>query len=166
MPRAFRFRLEVVRTIRRQELDAQRRAVANLLRTIGRLRSGADELKQELHRSMHEARVAQLGGQLDVDALQAHLSRRGRVRRRILQADEELALKQAELDIERKKLADAHKRLKVIDKLHDTRKLKYDTTLRRWEQAECDEAALQMHSRREYTGNCIARGSIRCESRT
>ncbi len=127
MANGFRFRLEVVRRLRRQALDAQRRVVAEAVRSVARVQDRIAQLMQELGASMHNARDAQQAGRLDVVSLRAYQHHRGRLHRRSLEARQELAKKEAELNAEREKLAEAMKRLKVIEKLREKQKLRYDT---------------------------------------
>jgi flagellar export protein FliJ len=66
----------------------------------------------------------------------------------ITEAERELQRTADELNREREKLAEAVKQLKVIEKLREKQKLRYDSAIRRQEQAGYDEAALQMHRQR------------------
>ncbi len=59
MANGFRFRLEVVRRLRRQALDAQRRVVADAVRSVAQAQDRIAQLAQELRGSMYEARDAQ-----------------------------------------------------------------------------------------------------------
>lgn len=149
MANGFRFRLEVVRRLRRQALDAQRRVVAGAVRSVARAQDRIAQLAQELRGSMYEARDAQQARRVDVVSLRAHQHHRGWLHRRILESEHELERKEAELNTERDKLAEAMKGLKVIEKLREKRKLRYDTAMRRREQAAYDEAALQLYRRRQ-----------------
>ena len=149
MAGGFRFRLEVVRRLRQQALDAQRRVVAGAVRSVVRAQNRIVQLTQELHGSMGEARDARQAKRLDLVSLCAHQRHRGWLHRRILESEQELGREEAELDTERERLAETMKRLKVIEKLREKQKLRYDTAIRRREQAFYDEAALQTHRQRQ-----------------
>ncbi len=148
MAGGFRFRLEVVQKLRQQRLDAQRRVVADAVRAVGSVEDRIGQLTQELSGSVLQSRDVQRARRLDISSLCAHQHRRGWVHRQITEAERELQRTVDELNREREKLAEDVKQLKVIEKLREKQKLRYDTAIRRQEQAGYDEAALQLHWRR------------------
>ena len=111
----FRFRLEVVRRVRQQAQDAQRRVLADALRAVTAVEWRIAHLTRELGETMGQARDAQRGRRLDMVSLRGHQFYRGSVHRRILESRTELARRRAELDRERAKLGEATKRLKVME---------------------------------------------------
>lgn len=149
MAGGFRFRLEIVRRLRQQALDAQRRVVADAVCAVGHVEDRIDQLTRDVRGSMQQARDAQQVGCLSPEAMCAHQRYRGWLQRRMLEGKQELQRNETELNGERRKLAEAMKQLKVIETLREKRKLRYDTAIRKQEQAGYDEVALQMHRRRE-----------------
>ncbi len=149
MAGGFRFRLEVVRRLRQQALDAQRRVVADAVRAVGRVEDRIDRFTRDLRGSIQQARDAQQVARLSPEAMCACQRHRCWLQRRMLEAKQELQRNEAQLNSERRKLAEAMKQMKVIETLREKRKLRYDTAIRRQEQAGYDEVALQMHRRRQ-----------------
>ena len=67
--------------------------------------------------------------------------------RRRAEVSEELARHEEQLDKRRGRLAEATKQLKVVEKLREKQKTRYDRRMQRQEQAGYDEAALQIYRR-------------------
>jgi flagellar FliJ protein len=153
----FRFRLEVVERLRRQAQDAQRRVVADAVRAVQRVETRIEHLTRQLADTMDRARGTQGVARLDVVSLRGHQIYRGYLHRQLLQSTAELARRQRELQAERAKLAEASKRLKVIEKLRERHWNRYVTALRREEQAATDEVALQGFLR----GRQVSRREVR-----
>ena len=139
----FRFRLDVVERLRRQAQDARRRVVADALRAVKRVEARIDQLTRQLGDTMDRARGTQGAARIDLVSLRGHQIYRGYLHRRLLQSTAELSQRQRELQTERGKLAEASKRLKVIEKLRERHWNRYVTALRREEQAATDEVAVQ-----------------------
>ena len=148
MPGRFRFRLEAVRKVRQQAQDAQQRVVAGVLREIGQTESGIRQLTEELRAEVGASRTAQSFERLDLTVIRGHRFRQTWLQGRILDGREELARQQARLAQERDKLAEASRRLKVIEKLRERQWERFSTEERRAEQRENDEIANQLHLRR------------------
>ena len=144
----FRFRLEVVRRIRRQAQDAQRRVVADAIRAVGTVEQRIDRLTQTLGNTVEQARDAQQARRLDLMSLRGHQFYRGWLHRRILESHAELSQRRAELVRERTRLGEVTKQLKVIEKLREKHWTRYLKEIRREEQAAFDESALQTYLRR------------------
>ena len=149
MARGFRFRLEVVRRIRKQAQDAHRREVADAIRSVSAAEDQIAELDGRLRTTVNHTRDTQQARRLDMVSLQRHHLYRGWLHRRRVEAREELGRRQAELDRRREKLAEATKQLKVIEKLREKQQNRYDLLIERQEQAAYDEAALQTYGRRD-----------------
>ena len=146
----FRFSLEVVRRVRRQAQDAQRRAVADAVRTVTAVENRIEQLTRELADTMDRTRDVHRPGRLDIASLRGHQFYRGHLHRRILESGAELSGRQTELQRERAKLAEATKQLKVIEKLREKHWQRHLTEVRRAEQAAFDEAALQVYRREQH----------------
>ena len=147
----FRFRLEVVRRIRQQAQDAQRRVVADAVRAVGAVEQRIDRLTQTLSNTVEQARDAQQERRLDLVSLRGHQFYRGWLHGRILESHAELSRRRTELDRERAELGEVTKRLKVIEKLREKQWNRYLKEIRREEQAAFDESAVQtfLRNRRE-----------------
>ncbi len=149
MARKFRFRLETVLRIRKRARDAQRRIVANAVQSVTRIEEQIDELTRQLDATIERSRDALRNRHPDVVSLRGHLLHRGWLQREIAESNGARAQKRVELDAERARLAETSKRLKVIEMLRDRQWKRFRTEVAREEQAAGDEAALQMHLRRQ-----------------
>ena len=143
----FRFRLEVVERLRRQERDAQRREVANAQQAVRQVDQRIDNLTRELSDTVHRTRSAQGTDRLDMVSVRGHQHYRGFLQRRIFDSNEDMRERKTELDKRRAKLMEASKRLKVIEKLREKQWNRHVIQLRRREQAIMDETALQGYLR-------------------
>lgn len=145
----FRFRLETVERIRRRELDERRRDVAAAVRDAQRVKDRIEMLTQQLATTIEIKRGLQRGDRLDMRSLRNHQFHQGDLHRRLLQSGEELRRCEQTVRQEREKLAEASKRLKVIEKLREKQWHRHVTALRKAEQAAMDEAALQKYMRKD-----------------
>ena len=153
MAKRFRFRLEVVRKLREQGRDAQRRVVADALRALNSVEERIDRLTQELRGTLQRARSEQRVERLDVASLRAHQYYRSWLHRKIMEAGIELNDKTLRLDRERTKLGEASARLKAIERLRERRWQRHRILLRREDQSTTDESALQLHQRQAGRGS-------------
>jgi len=158
MPGRFRFRLEAVRKVRQQAQDAQQRVVAGVLREIGQTEVGVRRLTEELRAEVGATRTAQSAQRLDLARIRGHQFRQTWLQGRILDGQTELARQQARLEQERAKLAEASRRLKVIEKLRERQWERFVTEERRAEQRDNDETANQLHLRRAQKTPSAAMG--------
>ncbi len=144
----FRFRLETVERIRRREQDERRRGVALAIQEVQRVKERIGVLTQQLANSIDLKRGLQRAEHVDMRSLRGHQFHLGDLHRRILESGEQLTQRRSVVDQERAKLAEASKRLKVIEKLREKQWNRHVMALRREEQAAMDEAALQKYVRR------------------
>jgi len=147
MARMFRFRLETVRRLREQARDAQRRVVADAARVVKSAEDRIEQSSRELRTVSAESRDARRMGRLDAVLLRRHQHYRGWLQRKIVQFQEELSAKRAELDRQRAKLAETQKDLKVIEKLRERQLQRHLTEVDREERLDHDEAAQQQYMR-------------------
>lgn len=147
MARRFRFRLDVVERLRRSARDAQQRVVADAALSVSLARGWESSRISDLHCSFEEARAVQAGARVDVAHLRASELYRGWLRRSIESASAQVLERASVLEQERAKLADASKRVKVIEKLRERQWRRYVQELKREEQATNDEAAAQSYMR-------------------
>ena len=163
MAKRFRFRLEVVRRLRKQKEDECRRVVAERLRQVSEVRSRISELTNRLHEEhavmrnlagtkagdgrKPEAGTVSSAQALDVTDMRRHHAYVNYLHHAIAEADGRLSALQAELRDEQAQLAEASKQLKVIDKLKERQRARHELGLRRAELTEADEIAAQFARR-------------------
>ena len=151
MAMRFQFRLEVVRKLREQARDVQRRVVADAVREVRGVEARMDQLTDQLRNTVELTRGEQQTQRLDVPSLRGHQFYRNWLHRRIWESNLELAEKRARLDAERGRLGEASARLKAIEKLRDKRWARHQTQVRREEQAAMDEVAVGGFVRRRHS---------------
>ncbi len=148
MAKRFRFRLETVQKMRERERDVQRRALAERLRAIDAVQQRIATLNRGLTDDTERLRKARPVGPMDVSCIRLHLIHRGWLHHSVRAAHEEMTQRQTEVGKERGRLADASKRLRVIEKLRERQWARHRAAAAREEQASMDEAALHLHLRR------------------
>jgi flagellar FliJ protein len=152
MAKRFKFRLEVVRRLRKQKEDECRRAVAERLRQVSGVRKRIGTLTDRLHQEHADIRHGASGGDAAIGVLDMDNLRRRHVyvnylHRSLSDAKELLGRLEAELRREQVRLAEASKELKVINKLEERQRARYELELQRAERAEADEVAAQFARR-------------------
>lgn len=151
MPGRFRFRLEVVRRVRRQAQDEQRRVVADVVQAVAAAEQRVAGMTQALAETIEHKRGVQQAARLDVASLRGHQFYKGWLQRRILESHAELSRRRVDLDRARARLGEVTRQLKVIEKLREKQWVRHQAAVMREEQAAFDELALQAHLRRERT---------------
>lgn len=149
MALGFRFRLEVIRQIRRREREAQRRVVADAVGAVSGVEERIEQLSDQLRRSVDGMRESRRDQGLDVMTIRGQQVYSGQLQQRIIESYTELTAKRETLDKDRRQLAEATKRLKVIEKLRDKQWARYMERIRAAEQSAVDEAAMEVHRRRQ-----------------
>jgi flagellar export protein FliJ len=155
MAKRFKFRLEVVRKLRQRKEDERRRIVAERFRLVGEVRGRIGGMNEQLRRERGAVRglVEAKGGiespprPVDVTQLRRHHVYVNHLRRCIAEASRELADQQVALAREQALLTEASKDLKVIDKLEERQRARYELGVRRAELAESDEIGAQFARR-------------------
>lgn len=148
MARRFRFRLETVQKVRERARSAQRNVVAEKVQALGVAQGRVAELVRALGDDTHRSRTALLERNLDLVSLRRHERFRGQVRDRVARAHAVARERRDELKLEQVRLADASKRLRVIEKLRERQWNVHLAEVAREQQALSDEAAMQIHLRR------------------
>ena len=143
MARRFRFRLETVRKIRQQARDVQRRVVAEKARAAGEVRQRIARLEGDLERTVDRSREAHRTGRLNMSSVRVHEIHRGWLHRSLGEVRAVLVQRQAELSSEQTRLAEASKRLKVIEKLRERQWERYKAEVAKEEQSQADEVGQQ-----------------------
>ena len=148
MARKFRFRLEVLRRVRELEQDAQRRCVAAAIREVSSVEGQLVQLGEQLRDTFESCRSEKDFGRLDPATLRAHQQHTEYLHRKIRDAQVQLVARQRQVGEEQAKLAEARKKLRVLEKLRERKRESYLRESAREEQKETDEAASQMMLRR------------------
>ena len=166
MAKRFRFRLETVRRLRKQAQDECRRVVAERLRQVAAVRSRINEMDGQLAEQRATVRNLVLpsppaddagAGQgvarlLDMDRMRRHRLYMNHLRQGIARGERQAAELQGLLRKDQAALAEATKRVRVIDKLEERQRSRHELMLRRAETAENDEIAAQFARRQSATG--------------
>ena len=148
MARKFRFRLETVRRLREQARDARRSVVSENIRAVTRAEQHRAELVRARSDRMQEMRFVQQTGRLDAVSMRRHFVHDGYLENQLDVSETELTKRLGELRAEQDRLAEASKRLRVIEKLRGRQWRRYLADAAREEQAALDEAAVQPYTRR------------------
>lgn len=159
--RGFHFRLEALRRVRVQARDALRRTVAHQAGLVLRAEQRIVALNEQLRESVGMSRTQLQNAALDISTLRSNQFFRGWLQNRILEAQQERSQERSRWEAERQALAEATKRLRVIEKLRDRRWRAYRAEQDRREQAALDECALQAH-RRMVRDHAVVQGSATC----
>lgn len=145
MSQAFRFRLESVRRLRRRELDARRREVAEVLRDVVALQRRLADLTDTAKANVLLIRASQgASAPLDLPQLRVHYAHQSLLARQMIETQLQLGEREKELSRRRERLQQAHSRAKAMDKLHDRQKARFDEAQRRAEQKVEDELGLRL----------------------
>lgn len=144
MARKFRFRLETLRRVRELEQDAQRRCLAVAIREVGAMEGQLTKLGEQLRDTLESCRTERDFGRLAPATLRAHQQHTEYLHRRIRDAQIQLVARQEQVGEEQAKLAQARKKLRVLEKLREKKRESYLREVTREEQKETDEAASQM----------------------
>ena len=137
----FRFRLETVLKLRRMAEDAKKRAVGDLLNEIHGHQRAAVEMDAAIAAAGRDLKQRHVSGKIDlgwVGNYQAHV---GHLRRSIAQRVEMVTQLQQRLAGARRELSEAAKQTKILEKLREKRKQRYDDELSRAEGNELDDVA-------------------------
>jgi len=147
MARGFAFRLEVVRKVREQKQNVQRRVVAQAARAVSAVEDRIARTDEALRGEVGALRREQSEARLDMGSLCGHRYYMSRLHREMQESLTVLAQKQEALRSERDKLAEASKRLKVIEKLKEKQWKRYMDRINRAERFIQDETGLQQYMR-------------------
>ena len=150
MARRFRFRLETVRKIRQRERDVHRLVVAGKVRAVEAIRDRVGTLMDGMDGNRSAARAARRAGRLSINLLCGQVFHQAWLWRTVEATREELEQGLGELRVERGKLAESSKRLKVIEKLRERQWEHHRAELAREENRASDEASQQMFWRARH----------------
>lgn len=145
----FKFRLETVERVRRQQRDRYRRVVGDAAGEVVAVQRRIAQLTQARAESLGGTRGDLRSGLLDVQALRLQQYCRGTLDRSIEDTLALLKERNAVLAEARTKLAQANQRLKAIEKLHARRLDQHAANVHREELAAMDETAVQRYRRED-----------------
>ena len=148
MAGGFRFRLDAVERLRRQDRDGQRRKVAEAARDVQHVENRIALLTQQLADTVDGTRRQRQAQLLDVVSLKRQQFYRGELNRRIEESNKGLLERLAVLEAERRTLTESSRRLKVIEKLRERFRARHEEKMRRMERRAMDEVGVQSYVRR------------------
>ena len=154
MAKRFRFRLEAVLELRRQERDAQRRRVAEAAAVVTEAQTRIARLQAEYESSRKASRETQAIGSVDLTWLSRQELHRNWLRRSMDIRSAELISRRADLESRQAELATASGRLKVVEKLRERRWTQHRRDVNREEQLANDEAGVLLYLRRRQVAAC------------
>ena len=137
----FRFRLETVLKLRRLAEDEKQRAVGGLLSEIHDRQQEAVELDLAVRAAGSELKERNQAGRIDLSWTGNYQSYVSHLRAGIAERIDMVAKLQPRLTAARGELAEAAKQRKILEKLKERRKLRYDDEIERAETREQDDIA-------------------------
>lgn len=155
MAKRFQFRLATVLRMRRMELETQQRAVAARARRLHELRGLAARLDQRIGEQTAAARATLRSGSLSLQQVLWDRHEIGKLRRELMEAFVAGQKEQASLETEQQKLAEALRRVRVLEKYEQRRREAHEAEQRRLERVEEDErgTARFVHANRKTIGS-------------
>lgn len=101
-------------------------------------------LEQSLQASLNDVRQNRLIGKLDIPFLAAYRRYTASVKRKGTVMAQKMALLQRDIDAARKRLADAARQRKIMEKLRDKQKERWKLEIDRKEAADLDEISMRL----------------------
>jgi len=146
MARTFQFRLETVRRLRGQELDARRRDVAEAAREVQAVQRRIADLAESARANLTHTLASQSG--MDIPVIRMHYVHHGYLARQAVNAELRLGECRSELAARRRKLHESHAKARAIDKLYERQKSRFDQEQQKEERKSEDELAAQVYNRK------------------
>jgi len=142
MARPFRFRLETVLKLRKQNEDEHKRIVADRVRQLNAARRRLAQMEYQIELEAELVRAGRVRGRIMVQDLA-----RGRhwltyLQRTLLETQDHMRTVEARLARERAELARAAKEAKVLEKLKERQRQRHQAEEKRIERRELDEMAI------------------------
>ena len=137
----FRFRLESVLKLRRLAEDEKQRAVGGLLSEIHDRQQEAVELDLAARAAGGELKERNHSGRIDLTWIGNYQSYVSHLRAGIAARIDMVAQLQQRLTESRQELAEAAKQTKILEKVKEKRKQRYDDEIKRLETREQDDIA-------------------------
>ena len=151
MPKQFKFRLDPVLRLRQQQADQAKRVVAERLRRIGDVQREIGVLDSQIAAQTNAMRAGPMVGRLDIKLVARHRTWLSHLQRGVLDGMARTRQLQAVLVDERAALAEASKRVKILETLRDRQSQRYHKELARLELAESDEMNTQRYIYQQHS---------------
>jgi flagellar export protein FliJ len=145
----FRFKLEAVSKLRKQELDDKRREVAQAVRAVTDAERRIEVLTASLRTDVDALRGDQTAVRLDVTQLRNRRFYQGWLHRKLIESNETLHERRSSLAERRRDLATVNAKYKAIEKLREKQWQRHQQELARIERVEYDEIAVQQFQRND-----------------
>ncbi len=157
MVEGFKFSLQTLLRLRKQDRDEQRRVVAQAIRAVAGSQARVSLLTGDLRETVSSVRSEQQDDSLNLVAMRRHQFYRSWLHQQIIDAENEVAENRQLLDQQRAKLAEATKQLKVVEALRDKKLARYNEKMTRALRIEEDEigAAMFLRNQRRSTGETL-----------
>jgi flagellar FliJ protein len=140
----FVFRFEPVLKQRKREEQERQRELATRELVAVNLQHDLKRLDESLKSAAEDLRTNHLTGAIDLNYLAAHRRFLGAMRRQGLAIVQQIAAAQVHVDEARRKLAEAAKQRKVMERLREKQFARWREDQARREQAEMDEIGSQI----------------------
>ena len=147
----FKFKLEPLLALRRLHEDQKKRVVASLQGEINEQQRQALQMAGEVERHGKLLKERQGRGTVDLAWVAHYRSYVTHMQRAIAQRISRVARIQQDLGIARQELAEAAKQTKILEKLKEKRRTRYEHDIRRAEAAELDDIGAKMFLYRART---------------
>jgi len=151
----FKFRLQSILKLRKQQEDHKKRVVGSLLAEIAEQQRQALELSEILkeHGYVLKSQFAQ--GKVDTNWIAHYQSFAAGTRNAIARRIDNVTQIQKQLSVARTQLTEAAKQTKIVEKLREKQKEDYDYQLKRMETIELDEIGTTRYSFKAGPGGAI-----------
>lgn len=140
----FVFRLEPVLKQRKRDEQEKQRELAVRELVVVNLQAELKRLDESLKSASEDLRTNHLTGAIDLNYLTAHRRFLGAMQRQGLAVVQKIATAQAHVDDARRKLAEAAKQRKVIERLREKQLMRWREDQARREQTDMDEIGSQI----------------------
>jgi len=150
----FKFRLETVLKIRKRREDAAKREVAVRLGEIARVEGEMAALREQIRVEIDGFRASHATGQINVTQIARHRHWLVHLDRGVLTCENRLRELRERLSGDRAALAEARKRVRVLEKLEERQRERYMKDLNRAEVRELDEISNVLFVRQRAAAAC------------
>lgn len=142
MPKPFKFRLETVLKLRKQNEDKHKRIVADRIRQLNAVRERMSAQERQIASETEAVRTSRARGTISVEALARGRHWLTHLQRSLLETQGHARVIKAHLAQERSDLARAAKEARALEKLKERQKQRHDQEGRRAETRELDEMSI------------------------
>jgi flagellar FliJ protein len=142
MARPFRFRLETVLKLRKQNEDEHKRIVADRVRQLNEVRRRLTQMENQIELEAELVRAGRIRGRIEAQDLARGRHWLSYLQRALLETQDHMRTVEARLDRERAELARAAKEAKALEKLKERQRQRHQAEEKRIERRELDEMAI------------------------